>query len=290
MSGSKLTSLKDASNDLVDILFGSDTTSTQVKIGLVAFSNNVNIGSSNTAYVTDPTAFDWGTETWKGCVEAVTTDDEDTKDDYTGPWAPFYSEDDSDNNWYYSGGYHISSTRGPQRYCPDAEITPLTNVKATLTTAINAMVANGGTHINWGAIWGWRIISPDEPFTEGASYGTADSTKAVIILTDGANTAYDWLYDAFGKPSDERLGSGIDTASEVADEIDDRLATICENMKAVDIIVYTITFGLSDTDTQDLFEDCASDTNKYYDSPTTTELSRSFRAIAAQLKKLHISS
>ena len=86
------------------------------------------------------------------------------------------------------------------------------------------MVANGGTHINWGAIWGWRIISPDEPFTEGASYGTADSTKAVIILTDGANTAYDWLYDAFGKPSDERLGSGIDTASEVADEIDDRLA------------------------------------------------------------------
>lgn len=289
MSGSKLTSLKSAANSLLDILFGDETTSTQVKIGLVPFSNNVNIGNSNTGYVSDPTVFNWYSDEWQGCVEAQTTDDEDTKDDYTGTWTPFYWPDDSNNNWYYSGSDHISSSRGPNLYCPDQEIVPLTNVKSTLTTAIDGMAAYGGTHINWGAIWGWRVVSPSEPFTEGAAYGTTDNTKAVIILTDGANTAYSFVYDAFGYPSDERLGSGINTASEVADEIDDRLATICTNMKAEGVIVYTITFSLSDTDTQDIFETCATDTNKYYDSPSTSELERTFRAIAAELKKLHIS-
>jgi Flp pilus assembly protein TadG len=288
MSGSKLTALKESAESLLDILFGSSATSSQVKIGLVPFSNNVNIGNSNTAYMTDTESDDWGTTSWEGCVMAQTTNDEDTKDDVTGSWDPMYWADDSNNNWYYSGDYHISSSRGPNQYCIDAEITPLTNVKATLTTAIDNMVANGGTHINWGAVWGWRVISPTEPFTEGVAYGTADSSKAVIILTDGANTAYSSLYDAFGYPSDQLLGSGINTASEVADEIDDRLATICTNMKAEGITVYTITFSLNDATTEALFEACATDTDKYYDSPTTAELTRTFRAIAAELKQLHV--
>ena len=61
-------------------------------------------------------------------------------------------------------------------------------------------------------------------------------------------------------------------------------------MKANDIIIYTITFDVDDAETQTLFENCATDPDKYYNSPTGTELSRAFRAIAAQLKKLHISS
>ncbi|MCW8915938.1 MAG: VWA domain-containing protein [Magnetovibrio sp.] len=290
MSGSKLTALKEASESLVDILFGSDTTSSQVKIGLVPFSNNVNIGTSNTAYMSDTTADDWGTTSWQGCVMAVTTDDEDTKDDYTGPWDPMYWADDSNNNWYYSGDYHISSSRTPNKYCIENAITPLTNDKTTLTDAIDDMVAYGGTHINLGAIWGWRLISPSEPFTEGAAYGAADNTKAVIILTDGANTAYSYIYDAFGYPSDELLGSGINSASEVADEIDDRLNTICTNIKAAGVTVYTITFSLTDASTIALFEDCATDTDHYYDSPTTDELTRTFRTIAAELKQLHVSN
>ncbi len=288
MSGSKLTALKEASDSLIDILFGSSATSTQVKIGLVPFSNNVNIGTSNTAYMTDTTSDDWGTTSWEGCVMAQTTNDEDTKDDVTGSWDPMYWADDSNNNWYYSGGYHISSSRTPNKYCIDTAITPLTNVKATLTTAIDAMVANGGTHINWGAVWGWRVISPTEPFSEGVAYGTADNSKAVIILTDGANTAYSFLYDAFGYPSDQLLGAGINTASEVADEIDDRLATICTNIKNEGITVYTITFSLNDPTTEALFETCATDSDKYYDSPTTAELTRTFRSIAAELKQLHV--
>jgi len=288
MSGDKLTALKEASDDLVDILFGSATTSSQVKIGLVPFSNNVNIGTSNTSYVNDTSAYNWGITSWEGCIMAETTNDEDTKDDFTGPWDPMYWADDSNNNWYSSGNYYNTSSKSPNKYCIENAITPLTNDKDTLTTAIGNMVAYGGTHINWGAIWGWRVLSPSEPFTEGAAYGTADNKKAIIILTDGANTAYSYVYDAFGYPSDQLLGSGINTASEVADETDDRLATICTNIKNADVTVYSITFDVSDTSTQNLFEDCATDTNKYYDSPTTSELTRTFRSIAAELKQLHV--
>lgn len=288
MAGSKLTALKDASDSLLDVFFGADLTSNQVKIGLVPFSNNVNIGATNTAYVTDTTIYDWGISSWAGCPMAEIAGDEDTKDDFVGPWTPFYWPDDGNNNWDSGGYLYDTSTRSPNKYCPDATITPLTNVKATLTDAIDDMVAYGGTHINWGAIWGWRVVSPSEPFAEGVAYGTTDNTKAVILLTDGANTAYDFVFDAFGYPADELLGSGIDTAAEVEDEIDDRLETTCTNMKSAGIIVYTITFDLSDFDTIQMFRDCATDTDKYYDSPTNAELTRTFRSIAAELKQLHV--
>ena len=214
--------------------------------------------------------------------------DNDIDDTFTGPWTPFYWPDDSNNDWFYSGGYHITSFRTPNRRCPAAEITPLTNDKATLEAAIDDMVASGSTHINFGAIWGWRVVSPSEPFDEGVAYGTAENTKAVIILTDGANRAFNTVYGAFGYPNDELLGVGIDTPSEVEDEIDDRLEDICENMKDANVIVYTITFNLNDFNTEQLFRNCASETDKYYDSPTSAELTRTFRSIAAELKKLHV--
>jgi len=47
-------------------------------------------------------------------------------------------------------------------------------------------------------------------------------------------------------------------------------------------------FSCVNADTQTLFENCATDSDKYYDSPSGTELSRAFRAIAAELKKLRV--
>lgn len=291
MSGTKITSLKSAAQSLVDILFGNETSPTNLKIGLVPFSNNVNIGTTNTAYVSNATnpnpPTNWGTTSWGGCILENVTSDNDTKDDFTGTWEVMYWEDDSNNNWISSGGtVQINSSRSPNLYCPSAAITPLTNNKTTLTTAISNMVADGGTHINLGAIWGWRVISPTEPFTQGVAYGTANNTKAVIILTDGENTAYSFVYDAYKYPSDNVLGTT--SASGVAAALNTRLSTICTNMKAAGIIVYTIMFDLSDATVEALFQACATDTSKYYNSPTTAELDRAFRAIAAELKKLRI--
>ncbi|HEY4635259.1 MAG TPA: pilus assembly protein TadG, partial [Rhodospirillales bacterium] len=87
-------------------------------------------------------------------------------------------------------------------------------------------------------------------------------------------------------PSDNMLGTT--STSGMATEMDSRLSAICTNMKAEGIVVYTIMFDLSSASLEALFQACATDTSKYYNSPTTAELERSFRAIAAELKKLRI--
>ena len=75
---SKLAALKSAATTLVNSLFGSSSVSTNGKlwVGVVPFSQSVNVGSSRTAwtdssYDYDGTAVaDWGPTSWAGCVDA----------------------------------------------------------------------------------------------------------------------------------------------------------------------------------------------------------------------------
>ncbi|MFC1673154.1 pilus assembly protein TadG-related protein [Pseudomonadota bacterium] len=292
-SGGKLGSLKTASLDLIDILFQGDNFPDFVKVGLVPFSGSVNIGSSNTWYTTSTSAFDWGPTDWDGCVEAraYPHDVQDTDTGTGGDWTPLYWADhDSYNNWdrgsWYSIDYSPPSSKGPNKECP-RPVTPLTNDRAHLVDELNAMWASGYTHINYGAVWGWRVISPSAPFTEGANYGDPEWHKAVIILTDGANTTSNSHYTAFGYRSEGRLGSTTSTGTTAA--LNTKTAEVCENMKAQGITVYTITFNVSSVSTQNLFRTCASSPDRYFNSPDSQTLTLAFRAIGAELKNLHLS-
>ena len=111
----------------------------------------------------------------------------------------------------------------------------------------------------------------------------------MIILTDGQNTTSNSVYTAYEYRSDGILGST--SSSGTTDELNTRLTTICNNMKAtgVDIEVFTITFQLSDADTQAIFEDCASEPDNYFDSPSNSDLTAAFQVIGAKLKRLHLS-
>ncbi len=285
-SGGKLASLKTASHDLINILFGNETAPPLLKLGLVPFAGTVNIGAANTSLVSNLGSYDWGTTSWGGCVMAETYPT-DVQDSFTGPWTPFYWPDHNwYNNWIVSGGYNITSSKGPNKKCPQ-EVTPLTNQRSTLEADIDSMVATGYTHINYGTVWGWRLISPEAPFTEGTSYTDPDWKKAIIILTDGANTTSNSNYTAYQYRSDGILGST--SSSGTTAELNNRLAEVCTNMKAQGIIVYTITFQVSNTTTQNLFANCATSTDNYFNSPSNAELQSAFRSIAAQLKQLHLS-
>ncbi len=293
MGTTKLNQMKSAALDLIDILFDDETTPDTLKVGLVPFSGSVNIGSGMSTYVNDTSGYDWGDSSWGGCVMARSSPD-DTEDSYSGSsdrWEPFYWANDEDNNdWIDGSSYDIDDTppsyRGPNKYCP-LEVTPLTNNRTTLEDEIDDMWSAGYTHINFGAVWGWRLISPEEPFTQGASYSDDEWNKAVIILTDGANTTSNSVYTAYEYRSDGVLGST--SSSGTSDELDDRTEDVCTNMKNAGVIVYTITFQVSDSDTQTLFENCASSTDKYFNSPDSATLTSAFRTIGAELKNLHLS-
>ena len=54
-------------------------------------------------------------------------------------------------------------------------------------------------------------------------------------------------------------------------------------------MVYTITFQLYDHDIKTLMRNCASDPEKYFDSPSNAELKANFKLIAGELSQLRIS-
>ena len=186
-----------------------------------------------------------------------------------------------------------SSSRGPQNGCGMEPITPLTNDKQLLLDNIDAMNAKGGTLIPVGLAWGWRVISPDEPFTEGKDYNDVEVNKAIILLTDGNN----WLgtrnnhnrsyYSAFGYVSEGRLGTTNKSAAQAA--LDPKTADVCENIKDEGIRLYTITFKVSNSATQALMEECATSPALYFDSPSNEQLEVVFQAIARDLSNLRLS-
>lgn len=90
----------------------------------------------------------------------------------------------------YSGTVNSNSfSNGPNADCTREPILPLTTNVAEVLATIEDMVAEGGTNIHEGTAWGYRTLSPGQPFTQGAAYSNA-TAKIMIVMTDGENTAY----------------------------------------------------------------------------------------------------
>jgi len=265
---------------------------------------------------------------WKGCVElrAAPYDTEDTAPTTADPdtlFVPYLWPDEpgggggSFSNKYladgisgspevrqaYVGKYDNSwpsvdetpsSTKGPNKSCPQP-LLPLTNDRDRILDEIDDMTPwfSSGTNIAAGLAWGWRVLSPTIPFTEGTAYDDEDWQKAMILLTDGRNEVVSQSsfnvsdYGGYGYMGKERLGtSDIQTAVAT---VNDKVAEMCEKVKAEGVRVYTITFQLSDSALGAVFQDCASEPELYFNSPTNEELEQTFQAIAQDLSNLRIS-
>lgn len=91
----------------------------------------------------------------------------------------------SSNSW--SSGYYG---------CMQTPVTFLSSNQGALTSAVNAMVANGSTMISSGVLWAWRMLAPawrnaDPNSGWGSATLPQDTsntlTKAIVLLTDGNN-------------------------------------------------------------------------------------------------------
>ena len=137
--------------------------------------------------------------------------------------------------------------------CPPTAITSLNNTKSTITTAIDGLVAKGNTVIPAGLLWGWRVVSPGEPFSEGGSYTDEKILKAIVLLTDGENNVSgggnyhnESTYNAFGFAPSGHLGNV--SGSNAESTLNSKLTTVCNAVKAKDILVYTIGFQIDELD------------------------------------------
>jgi len=296
MAGSKLTSLKEAAAEFTNILFGAETLPENLAIAIVPFNTTVNIGTSmRTPYTKGPSESQFSPDVWRGCVEerGATSPRRDTTDDWVNnsahQWPRYrWPSHSTQNNWPSVQGTR-GEIRGPNKDCPVA-LLPLTNVKADIMAKIEQMEARGNTHINVGAVWGWRVLSPGEPFTEGRPYDDPEYNKAIVIMTDGENviSSTTGTYGAYGQVSQHGTTLGTTNSGQKEGVLNTRTATVCENIKATGTIVYTITFQVSDNTARTLMRNCATDTGKYFDSPSNESLRATFRAIGAQLSNLRI--
>src|SRR6185369_831220 len=228
MAGTKITAMKNAATNLVNILYGSNETQNNFWVALVPYVATVNIGNARTAWLTGYTASKYSPGTWKGCVEArVSPYEEDQAEALPSvkKWAPFlwittkgitYTGSDGKVAKYSSG----NTATGDNQWTPINETTgagnaatgpnlgcgpPITPLQPNKSTAVNAIAAmgpwsRGGTMANLGLAWAWRVLSPawrgqwgsPTPATLPMDYNTALIDKVVVMLTDGVNQWYDY--------------------------------------------------------------------------------------------------
>jgi Flp pilus assembly protein TadG len=319
----RLQAVQSATSAMLDILYGADNVAQNLWIGVVPFSQAVNIGSSRTSWV-HTGSFNWGTgSSWNGCVEARASTNRDVTDDppstelFTKYFAPcldyntYSSYINPPNSWYGTGtskrncstgsgwGYRSGisvSTYGPNQYCPQS-ILALTSSKTNVLNKVNGLQAIGSTHTNLGVVWAWRMLSPRWRGLWGGEmdtnnlpldYNTTNMSKAVIILSDGDNQHVNYNYSAYGYLSQGRLGT---TSSSSADNrLDDRTKTACDSMKSNNIIIYSIAFGTTiSSQGKDLMEYCASKSDYYFESPDSADLAQVFSTIGDSLASLRVS-
>ena len=222
--------------------------------------------------------------------------------------------------WSTTGQYNINENQcagnngtGPNLGCGPALI-PLTASKTAVIAAINQMDfwSRGGTNSGVGLAWGWRTLSPKwrgvwgspTPANLPLDYNTPMMSKALVIMTDGNNEWYSYdtvpsdnyasnmtIYagdmTAYSRPENGKLGTTNKTTA--TNILNTNFSNLCTTMKNQGIIIYTITFNLSDTTVQNLWRSCASNPSFYFNSPDTATLTAAFHAIGDSLSNLRIS-
>jgi Flp pilus assembly protein TadG len=250
----KIDSLRISATNLVDTLFSRSLNDSGIRIALAPYSSSVNV-DWRTFQVTDGAAN-------SGCVVerggANTTTD-----------APAFGVDAV-----------LPAPSGAT--CPNDPIIPLLGRSgvSTLKTAISGFNANGSTAGHIGTAWAWYMISPTwSSLFSGPSAPepySADVVKNVVIMTDGLfNTSY--------------LSGYPRNSQQAIDESYAEFLGICTNMKARNINVYTVLFGLADPVAEAKMQACASSPSNYFTAVNGAQLEASFTTITDRLNNLRVS-
>ena len=270
-SSGKLTQLKTATHNLLDVLQAAAKTPGDAKVAIVPFDYVVNIG---TAYKNEPwMRYDLldcnGSSSGHGCGSNL-----------PNAWEGCVTDRDKDPSLNYdvndTAPTSTNATKYPAVQCGSlVSMMPLTNNWTALHNKVNAMSASGNTNVTIGLVWAWHLLSPTSVFTEGAAYNTENLTKYVIVLTDGDNTQSRF----------SNTDGGGATSSQIA-AINARTALACSNIKAAGIKIYAIRVINGNAS---LLQNCATNPSMYYNVQNASELSAVFSAIGAEITNLHLS-
>jgi Flp pilus assembly protein TadG len=324
-SSNNIGGLRDSSQTLVDHLFGDETAPPDLRVAIVPYSATINPGAEAETLINPaslPVRSDTDKSLWKGCVveRSGTHSIGDTDVATGGYWTPFMYQPGLDNNFdpavpnsiIPGGTTNSNGITGYNIGCP-TPITPLTNNRQTVNSAVSALTAwnRGGTLTDIGVAWGLRVLSPGAPFTQSTEIdpNTGQSLwestrwrRAMVIMTDGESGFYNFPggaspNQAHPSASDDtgygRMGEGLAQeifgSSASRQEFNERIEALCTTAKQQGITVYTVVYtsGVG-SETRDMYRRCASDAGKYWYAPNKQALNDSFTLIGSDLSRLRI--
>jgi Flp pilus assembly protein TadG len=190
-----------------------------------------------------------------------------------------------------------ATSTGPNHMCDSRPITPLTNDRQAVDEAIDQLVAKGYTNIGEGVMWGWRVLSPQEPFSEGLPKNSPNNLKVIVLMSDGANTLNainnhnKSYYSAWGYAATERLAASAKTSQAYTAAMDAMMDQACQGARADNVIIYSVAYNLSSQPAaRAALKRCASQPEKYFEAGSEAALLRAFETIGLDLNELRISS
>lgn len=269
----KMTELKKAAKNLLTTLQNSAKTPGDVKVAIVPFHVQVNVGNENHAAAwLDFTEWDSDNQ------ECTTTTSGKGKGKDSGGvttcvpkshtnWTGCVRDRDQSNDVLDTTPAVANSTKFPAVNCSYslAKLMPLSYDWTALAARIDAMEPDGNTNVTIGLSWAWHALTNNLPLTEAAVDAT-EISRVIILMTDGDNTQNRW------------------TSNE--NSINNRTSAACTNIKAAGIQIYTI--RVIDGNAT-LLQNCATDPSMYFNVQNASQLSSVFNSIGQTLAKLHLS-
>jgi Flp pilus assembly protein TadG len=304
----RLPALKTAAKLLVDEIMQAKDQGAYARVGIVPFSNYVNIGLSrrNKSWLdVEPDKSVPRVATWNEYPDATKSNCRQVPNIVDGvqqgtseqcDWnygAPVPKTANVVDTYTWNGcvgsrpdpldeslGSLSTRYQGLTNEWCTSEIVELTDSKSKLHDTIDGLVATGETYIPAGLLWGWNMLDSEEPLDKAKSatiIKEMGGTKAIVLMTDGQNTLAPY----------SPIHRGWDGASDWA-KGDAKTTTLCENIKADGITVFTVSFMVTDVASKALLANCASDSSKAYSAESAAALANAFKDIGSTLTAMRL--
>lgn len=291
----KMTALKSATKSLLTQLKNAASQNGDVYVSIIPFSKDVNIGSSNygQSYL-DWTDFDenagscskdtwhhhyskasckgygavWTAtphNSWNGCI----TDRGPSNSVGNSTWDQVTTLPDGTANSKWPAEQYNA--------CPVA-MKGLSYDWTAMNSLVDSMHSSGMTNQPIGLVWAWQSLVGGGPLTAPVKDSNYTYQEAIILLSDGINTADRWSAadphpDQFVDHRMYKPGTGSGT---------------CANIKAAGITIYAIQVNTGSDPISTVMQNCASSSDKFFLVKNASDISGVFNNIGTNLTKLRV--
>lgn len=325
MRGAKLSSLKDAAKEFVDLVL-DDQLAVTTSVNLIPFGGSVNLGTLYDSHVADisdsivdPSKAEYSKRADIPNYKYRFTDGEKCvelqKGDYDLDLIPAKSRAQIPHFWKYA--YF-------NPWCPKSTSAAVwnSNNATVLKARVDEMTLSDGTAMNHGALWGAKSLSPSYRGKLGGdfpdrpvNFDDNSAKKVIIIMSDGAITGQNRPLDYKGynvhtnqfygsksplpgerirgrgnnKNQQLVLKNGNNSDSPLSDTAVGNFKKTCEDLKSKGVNIYTVGFKIAkDSKQEALLEYCASNPANYY-LVESLDISEAFKSIVASVNQLRVS-